>query len=480
VTHVSSAWGDLLVKFSPMMTAPTFENFVALVLGWVLCLGRRTITRVALAGAPWTGDKDFSVFPRFLSRAVWAVEKLTPALVALVLPWLPPVVVVLVDDTLCRKGGPHLWGAGMHHDPLRSTYGRGRVVSFAFGHNWVVVSLWVPLPWNPARGIAIPVAFRLYRQKKRCPPGEYRKRTDLAREALEQVQACLPERRLHLVGDREYACHSLVQRLPNRVGFTGPMPMNAALYDKPKPSRGRGRPRVKGARLPTPAQMAADPRIPWQPVSPVLYGRQVPLLIKTCIALWYSAAGGRPGRVVVTRDPSGRIEDRAYFGTGSTLNEKTPLVEIEPPDASETLTGFSRRWAAEEMHRNTKQHLGLEDPQNGWWRRPSQTPAPRKTPGPQPHATRGANAVNRTVPLIFVTYALVVLRYLAAGDPVADVAKVRLRCPWRRLKREPSFGDMLASARRDLWASAIFAETRPDGASPKNPADVLEWLLAAA
>jgi hypothetical protein len=27
-------------------------------------------------------------------------------------------LVAAVDDTLARKSGRHIWGAGMHHDPL--------------------------------------------------------------------------------------------------------------------------------------------------------------------------------------------------------------------------------------------------------------------------------------------------------------------------------------------------------------------------
>ena len=128
----------------------------------------------------------------------------------------------------------------------------------------------------------------------------------------------------------------------------------------------------------------------------------------------------------------------------------------------------------------TKQYLGLEDPQNGWWRRPSRTTAPRKMPGPQPHDTRGAKAVHRTAPLVFVTHALIVLRYLVVGVPAADVARVRSQCPWYRHKLEPSFADMLASARRELWTSAIIEATHTQGASIQNSPDTLEWLLAAA
>ncbi|MGH6932575.1 MAG: hypothetical protein ACREEE_09100, partial [Dongiaceae bacterium] len=68
----------------------------------------------------------------------------------------------------------------------------GAHVSFSFGHSWVVLALWVPLPWNAERGIAVPILFRLYRPKKRCPEGKYRKRTELAAELLAILASWLP------------------------------------------------------------------------------------------------------------------------------------------------------------------------------------------------------------------------------------------------------------------------------------------------
>ena len=47
----------------------------------------------------------------------------------------------------------------MHHDASASSYGRGSspaVKSLAFGRNWVVLSFWLPLPWDLDRGTAIP------------------------------------------------------------------------------------------------------------------------------------------------------------------------------------------------------------------------------------------------------------------------------------------------------------------------------------
>jgi hypothetical protein len=100
----------------------------------------------------------------------------------------------------------------MHHDAARSTCGGGlgRRVAFAFGHNWVVLSIWVPYPWNPLRGLAVPVLFRLYRSKKLCPVADYRKRTELAAEMVATLRTWLPQgRALNLSGDREYGCRRL-------------------------------------------------------------------------------------------------------------------------------------------------------------------------------------------------------------------------------------------------------------------------------
>jgi hypothetical protein len=50
----------------------------------------------------------------------------------------------------------------MHHDPLLST---GRKAFSRFGHVWVVLAVWLPLPFGGVggpRGVAVPVLFRLY------------------------------------------------------------------------------------------------------------------------------------------------------------------------------------------------------------------------------------------------------------------------------------------------------------------------------
>jgi hypothetical protein len=244
---------------------------------------------------------------------------------------------------------------------------KGSKKFFAFGHNWVVLAVWVPLPWNCERGMAIPILFRLYRGKKRCPKRQYRKRTELAAELVELLASWLsPDERLHVVGDAEYACETLVRDLPDSIYFTGPIVMDAAVYAKPGKYAGRGRHRVKGPRLHSPSELTRCSSVAWREVTLTIYGQEVTILTKTQECMWYSVSGARWGRMVVTRDPSGRLKDRAFFST-------KPHASVK-----DVLSQFARRWEIEVTFRNTRQVVGLQDPQNGWWRTKSGKPE-RKT-----------------------------------------------------------------------------------------------------
>jgi hypothetical protein len=247
----ASSFQCLLVNFSSMFTEPSFKNFMSLVCGWVICTGRRTISRVIQLGDFGEERRHHSIFYRFFSRAIWLPNELGKRIFMLAIELLPEhaAIILTVDDTLCRKSGAHIWGGGMHHDPLLSNYGRGKslVKFFSFGHNWVIVCVCIQTPWNENRWMAIPIAFRLYRSKKQCPKEQYRKRTELAREMIEEINTWLPrDRAVILVGDTEYACREVVRGLPKRIEFVGPMSMDAALFDPPPVNaKGRGRPRKK-------------------------------------------------------------------------------------------------------------------------------------------------------------------------------------------------------------------------------------------
>ena len=463
---------ELLLAFAPCFTKPGLQNFATLMTGWICCTGRHSISRLIQAASCSGQRKHHSTFYRLLSHGAWDIDTVAKTLFQLLLPFLPNKITLIVDDTLCTKSGPHIFGASMHYDAHSSTYGRktaeGAKKFFAFGHNWVVAALWLPLPWNTARGLAIPFMIRLYRGKKRCPKNLYRKRTELAAEIIRIVATWVPlDHRLHVVGDGEYACETVVKALPEGVVFTGPMIMNAALYDKPVSRGGKGRPRKKGIRKPSPKILAETASIPWRNLTLTLYGRKVSLLVKSQKCFWYGVAETKWVSMIVTRDPAGRLDDHAFFSTDAKISE---------PDL---LGCYARRWEIEVAFRNAKQAMGIGDPQNGWWRRKTGSARPRKQPGPNHHRTKGNTTVNHTLAIAFVAYALVVVWYWHHGRPDEDVARVRQEVPWYRTKQHPSFADMLAAVRRELWLGRFSRDPVLNRLREKIDDVLPHWLRAA-
>src|SRR5215207_2490915 len=155
----------LLAAFEPCFHAPSYRIFRLVLAGWMHCLGRRTVTAVALASGG-VGQRHISVFHRFFTRATWSLDAVGRVVFRLALAWIPAEqpLYVLIDDTLARKGGKAISLATMHHDPLLSTV---RKPFCSFGHVWVVLALWVPLPTGAGRGFALPLLFRLYVGAKR-------------------------------------------------------------------------------------------------------------------------------------------------------------------------------------------------------------------------------------------------------------------------------------------------------------------------
>src|SRR5229473_283533 len=162
----------LLTAFTSCFQARSVLIFQWLVVGWVQCQERRTLTAVMLASGA-LGQRHLAVFHRFFSRAPWSLDALGRAVFGLAVAWVPDdrPLVVLGDDTLARKGGKSIALASMHHDPLLSS---ARKPFASFGHVWVVLALWIPLPFGSGRGFALPVLFRLYVGAKR---GGERQRT---------------------------------------------------------------------------------------------------------------------------------------------------------------------------------------------------------------------------------------------------------------------------------------------------------------
>jgi hypothetical protein len=435
----------VLAAYAGCFQARSYSTFQWLVLGWVQCLERRTLTAVALASGA-VGQRHISVFHRFFTRAQWSLDAVGQVVFQQALRWLPAEqpLYLLGDDTLARKQGKCVSLAAMHHDPLLST---ARKPFFSFGHVWVVLALWVPLPMGRGRGFALPLLVRLYtgakrggradapsrpttRKRQRVAEAAHvardrRTKLQLLREMVGVVAAWAPHRPCYLAVDSAYAGRVLLEERPPNVQVVSRLRPDAALW-APAPKRRpgqKGRPRRRGARLPTPQQVAARCR-QWQALTVAIYGRTVPTQVRTVRALWYAALRAQPVQIVLVRDPTGKRRDEAFFCTDLAV------------DARFILEAYARRWCLEVTFHDAKQFLGFAEPQ-------CQTP----------------RAVQRTAPFAFVVYDLVLL-WFAEHTATATSPAWPVR-PWYRHKSTPSFVDMLTALRSVLGPPRLLEPACP-------------------
>ena len=147
----------------------------------------------------------------------------------------------------------------------------------------------------------------------------------------------VPQRLIRLRGDADYTNGSLIKDRPDNVQLSGRARPDAPLYAAP-PARRRGqkgRPRVKGKRLPSPEQQAARADAPWKRVKVRVYGKTAWVSALVIDALWYRAAGSKLVRLVVVRGFPGHQRDDVFVSTDPKLS------------AAQIIEGYSERWPLE-------------------------------------------------------------------------------------------------------------------------------------
>jgi len=74
---------------------------------------------------------------------------------------------------------------------------------------------------------------------------------------------------------------------------------------------------------------------------------------------------------------------------------------------------------------------------------------------------------------------LVILWYLEHGETEEDIAQVEAQAPWYLHKEAPSFADMLAGIRREIWTARFSAQPVFKRVSEKIRRLLPRWFLAA-
>ena len=438
--EVTPSFIALLQNFVSVFTAPTYVTFVAVVTGWVLSHRHRYVTEVIFSSGN-VGNGHWCRFHRFFSHAAWSLDTFSLHLAKLIVTILAPGATLYwsVDDTLCRKRGLTLYGAGMHYDPLISSRSK-RLVSW--GHDWVVLCLIVANPfWAPTKVFALPVAMRLYRNRQGLTKGKknrgksskakrdpnHRTRPELAMELIQLVAQWFPLDEIVIRGDSAYGGKSILSHLPPNVHLISHVHADGVLYEPAPPRQAgtKGRSRKKGKRLPKMKQWAEDPKQPWTKLKFNQFGLHATLEVKTIQALYYTAGADRLLTIVLVRDCEGKRPDQMFYCTKLDWT------------ARQILSAYACRWAIECTFENCKQLLGLEDPAN-----------------------RLPKAVERTAPMALIIYSLVIVWFHQIGH---QSVRFPIR-PWYPKKQEPSFTDMLTTLRRISYeekAEGLLSERCP-------------------
>jgi DDE superfamily endonuclease len=321
------AWERLLGRFTDLFAKPSSGLFLTLVTGWVLCPGRRTITRMVDVADPDRAHAH-DAYHRFLREGKWDMAQLWRRLAPLLVSHLEGNLrlVLALDDTLFHKAGRKVNGAGSFRDPIRS---RGQRTVFAHGLNLVVLTLRVRPPWG-GEPIGLPINMRRYSKR------DGRSLLDLGQEMIEEVAGWLPDHSFILGCDGAYS--SLAGRDLPRTHVVSRIQRNAALYDPVPPRRPgqRGRPRKKGARLGTPAELAAQAVDGWTMADIDVRGEQVERALWARPLLWYAVRPFQQVMLVVVADPAQREHDDLLFCTDPTIT----------PELVASL--YSGRWSIEE------------------------------------------------------------------------------------------------------------------------------------
>lgn len=424
---------DLLGPLAPAFRQEVHAMFSLMVAAWIVCLGRRCVSRVWETTGQAEQRNHAAAF-RLFSQAAWNWDEVCRLLLIRILACLVPGtrVWLVVDDTLCHKRGAKVALGGIFLDAVLSTK-RHKV--FRFGNNWVLLGVVVELPFRPNRYFCLSVLWRVYEKQGSKSKQEHRTKSQLAAAMIAVVAEWFPQRHFLVVADSGYIGKHLLHQRPANVEALGPICWKAALYETvAEPVRGQRH----GSRLPTPQAMLADEqRWPTEQLTiRFKNGCQRQLQVKVIRDLcWYTVAGPAAVQVVLVQDPQGEWRNEALVCTDVTLT------------AAEVIEGYCRRWSVEVAFCDAKQLLGFHDPQV-WC----------------------AASVQRAAPMAWFVGALIVLWYGEAGHAGEQARRQR---PWYKDKETPTFADMLAACRLQLWQHWL----EEGSGSEAERAEKLAWLL---
>lgn len=439
----------ILSEFAPAIYGmSTWYKAEVLVVGAILATGKRTVSAV-LRVMGLSQERKYAQYHHVLSRAVWSSLEVSAILLRILLRTFDQggVLVFGIDETIERRRGEKIAAKGIYRDGVRSS--KSHFVK-ASGLRWMSVMWLTRIPfakriWALPFLTALAPSERYWEQRGR----KAKTLTQWAGQLVCQLRRWLPNRRLVIVGDSTYAALDflhLCQTLRHPVTVITRLRLDAALYEPAPPYSGKGRPRKKGQRLPTPQQLIDTPTTTWTRLPFVWYNHQLrDIDISTQQAVWFhNGQEPVPIRFILLRDVQGKFDPQALLSTDLSL------------DPLDILVFFKRRWQMEPTFRHMREHLGMET-QRQW----------------------SPKAIARTTPALLGLFSLITV----LAHSLSSRHDLTMRTAAWYPKSHPTFADALALVRVRLWTHLTFQISTAEPDMLKVPRVLLEHfndLLAYA
>jgi DDE superfamily endonuclease len=413
----------------------TYKRAVRQAIGSLICLGRKTLTRII-----WTNggqDKNWSSEYFLHSRSPWSAQDLFRAVLQRSLCYCRgPLVGIAVDDTRLKKTGKRIKQASMTRDPMSPPFH----VNFMLGIRFLQFAVLLPLHRTlEAAARSIPIRFEEVTAIKRPRKGrknydqemktyrEISKTNNLSTRAVKSIietrkildDLGATQKLMVIVGDGSFCNRRLFGLSAERTHLLVRARKDAKLCKRSVSPR-----YFYDQNKFTPQQVLEDPSIAWIETRIFYGGKKRLVRYKELTSVyWQTGAKRRPLRLFIVAPTPYRVRKtgRLRFRDPGFL-----LTTIFEGHTLNLLQLYFDRWQIEVNHRDEKQHLGVGHAQ-----------------------LHNFTAVPKQPAFVVAAYSALVLAALTAFGPLRSQAFLPLP-RWRANAARPSCLDLLGLFRKEV------------------------------
>jgi len=430
-----AAWLEIVADWKEIFAQTrTLRRALRQALGGLVCLGRRTLSRII-----WTnGDQHRSWSAEYFlhSRSHWDAQQLFASILKRALPLCPGRLIgVAVDDTRLRKTGLCIQQAFYQRDPLSPPFH----CNLMRGLRFLQASLLVPLyRRSPVGSRGLPIRFQevsaVKHPRRNAPPSEWKqyraaiKRFNLSQrfaDMMDQLRAAFDAagaigKILVLAVDGSFCNRTVFAKVVRGVELIARARKDCVLCFRAE----MGSRRFYAAAKFTPEQVRQDEVIPWRTTKIFYGGKRRKVDYKEVAGIyWQGGARRRPLRLLVVRPTRyrKRLSGRFYYRRPAYL-----LTTLVQGSVAQLLQIYFDRWQIEVNHREEKDTLGVGQAQ--LW---------------------NLQSVPKQPPFMVAAYSALLLASLLVFGAERGTAYAPLP-KWRRSAKRPSCLDLITLLRKEL------------------------------